>query len=85
MQAGSKERAPLFLVLNQNWNPLLPLGTSNNHKKKRLEMRKLWPPKVNGSRTQKNKPLNTTKAGSQTSKEFFVYCSVAIREQTYDL
>ncbi len=48
-------------------------------------MRKLWPPKVNGSRTQKNKPLNTTKAGSQTSKEFFVYCSVAIREQTYDL
>jgi hypothetical protein len=26
-----------------------------------LELKKLWPPKERGSRTQKNKPLNTTK------------------------
>jgi hypothetical protein len=69
MQARSKERASLFLVLNQNWNPLLPLCTSNNHKKKWIRNEKVTaPPKVNGSRTQKHKPLNTTKAGSQTFK-----------------
>jgi len=31
-----------------------------------LEMRKLWPPKVKGSRIQKIKPLSTTKVGFQT-------------------
>jgi hypothetical protein len=48
---------------------------------KRLEMRKLQPPKVKGVKNSKKKPWNTTKAGSQRPKKFLVCCSVAIRVQ----
>jgi hypothetical protein len=41
--------------------------------KNRLEMRKLWPPKVKGSRIQKIKPPSTTKVGFQTSNLKFVF------------
>jgi hypothetical protein len=34
-----------------------------------------------GSITQKNKPLNVTKANSQTPKKFFLHCSIAIKIQ----
>jgi hypothetical protein len=41
-------------------------------------MKKLSSPKVEGSKTQKNNPLNVTKAESQTLKKFFVCCFVVI-------
>jgi hypothetical protein len=37
------------------------------------------------SRTPKNKPLNITKAGSQTLKQFFLSCSVAALLQHFKL
>jgi len=41
-------------------------------------MRKLWALKVKGSRTPKNKPLNTTKASSKIPKQFLVCFLIAI-------
>ncbi len=40
-------------------------------------MRKLWPPKIKGSRTQRNKPLNTTKAGSLNTQK--VLCMLLLK------
>jgi hypothetical protein len=37
------------------------------------------PQNKGGQKSKKYKPPNITKAGSQTSKKFFVCCSVAIR------
>ncbi len=31
-------------------------------------MKKLWPPKIKGSKTQKNKPPNTTKVNAQNTQ-----------------
>jgi hypothetical protein len=42
-----------------------------------LEMRKLQPPKIKGSRTQRNKPLNITKVGSLNTQKvlcMLLYC-----------
>jgi hypothetical protein len=45
-------------------------------------MRKLWPLKIIGLKTQKkNKPPNNTKAGLQTPKKFLVCYSTTIRVQ----
>jgi len=48
----------------QTWSP--PLGASNTLRivENKLEMRKLWPPKVKGVKNSKKKLLNTTKADS---------------------
>jgi hypothetical protein len=61
-----------FLYPNKTWTP--PIGPSSALKivKKGIRLRKLRPPKVEGSRTQENKPPNTTKAGSQTHTKFHV-------------
>jgi hypothetical protein len=45
-----------------------------------LEWKKLWPPKVEGSRILK-KPLNATKIDFGTPKKFLVCCFVAIKVQ----
>jgi hypothetical protein len=76
-QAGVEGRASLVLVSKQNLDTSDTLTIVENG----LEIRKLWPHKVKGSRTQKNKPHNTTKAGSQTPKKFLVCCFVASRVQ----
>ncbi len=47
--------------------------------KNKLEMRKLQPPKIQGSKTQKNIPSNITKADLQTPKKFLVCCFVIFR------
>jgi hypothetical protein len=36
-----------------------------------------------GSKTQENKPLNTTKAGSKTPKNLFICCFLVIRVQKW--
>jgi len=66
-------------VSKQNLNPFSWCIWHTNNCKIKLEMRKLHAPKVKGSRTQKNKSPNNTKADSWTPKEFVVCCSVAIR------
>ncbi len=38
-------------------------------------------PKIEGIKTQKDKPLNATKASSQTPKKILVCCSIVIRVQ----
>jgi hypothetical protein len=47
--------------------------------KNEIELKKLWPFKLEGSRIQKNKPPNVTKAGSQTPKKFFVCCFIVVK------
>ncbi len=44
-------------------------------------MKKLHTPKVKGGQNSKNKPLNITKANSQTPKKFLVCCYVTIKVQ----
>jgi hypothetical protein len=39
------------------------------------------PPKVKGSRAQKNKPPNTTKVHSKTPQKFLVCCPVTVKGQ----
>jgi hypothetical protein len=49
--------------------------------KKGIKLKKLWPPKVEGVKNSKKKPLNITKVNSQTPKEFLVCCYVVTRNQ----
>jgi hypothetical protein len=44
-------------------------------------LKKLWPPKIEGIKNSKNKPLNATKANSQTPKKILVCYSIAIKIQ----
>jgi hypothetical protein len=74
-----REGLHYFWCSNKTWIPLLGASDTQTILGKGLEMRKLQPPNKGGSRTQKNKPLNTTKASSQTSKKFLVCSSVAVR------
>jgi hypothetical protein len=43
-----------------------------------IELKKLWPLKIEGSRIRKNKPPNATKAGSQIVTKLFICCFVVI-------
>jgi hypothetical protein len=65
LEYSSHGRALLLLVSKQNLKPP-PLGASNTLKivENKLEMRKLWAPKVKGVKNSEKKPFNTTKANS---------------------
>jgi hypothetical protein len=47
-----------------------------------IELRKLWPFKLQGVKTQNNKPPNATKASSKAPKKFLVCYSIAIKIPT---
>jgi len=68
-------------VSKQKLNP--PIGPFGALKiiKNQIKFKKLQPAKVKGSRTQKKKSLNVTKASSQTPKKIVVSCSIVIRVQ----
>jgi hypothetical protein len=53
------------------------------HKKslKKVELKKLWAPKVEQVKNSKNKPSNTTNANSQTLEKFLVYYYDVIKVQ----
>jgi len=51
-------------VFKQNLNPLIGAFGALKIVKTGIELRKLWPPKVEGVKNSKNKPLNATKANS---------------------
>jgi len=66
-------------VSKQNLNPFhWHFWGIKNHQKK-IFLKKLWHPKVKGSKTQKNKSPNATKASSQTPKKIFEYYSIVIK------
>jgi hypothetical protein len=46
-----------------------------------IELRKLWPFKVEGVNNSKKKPTDATKTGFQTPKKFLVCCSIANKVQ----
>jgi hypothetical protein len=72
-----------FWCGNKTWpSPHPTLGTLTIIEN-RLEMRKLWPPKLKRVENSKKKPPNTTKVGSQTPKKFFLCYFVAIRVQRW--
>jgi hypothetical protein len=72
-----------YWSLNKTWT--LPINASSalNIIKNEINLRKLWPLKVGGLRTQKNKPPNATNTGSQTPTKNFVCCSNAIKVQRW--
>jgi len=51
-----------FWCPNKAWTPLIGASSTQKIIINTIELRKLWPPKVEGSRTQENKPPNVTKA-----------------------
>jgi hypothetical protein len=67
----------------KTWTP--PIGASGGLKifKNILEFTKLWPPKLEGSRTQKKQTTKHYKFGSQTPKKLLICCSVVIRVQRW--
>jgi hypothetical protein len=76
-QARSKGKVPLFLVSKQNLSPSIGASQALKIAKNGIKLKKLWPPKVEGSQIQKNKPSNVIKASSQTLKKnpcMFFYC-----------
>jgi hypothetical protein len=80
-QARSKGRALLFLVSKQNLNSSFWCkGHTNNHWKWIKNEKVIDPQSKKGgwSRTQKEKPLNITKANSQRPKKFLVCYSVVV-------
>jgi hypothetical protein len=48
-----------------------------------LEVKTLLPFKVGGVKNSKEKTIEHYKAGPRTPKDFFVYCSIAIKVQDY--
>jgi hypothetical protein len=60
-----------------------PIGTFGAQKniKNVIELKKLWPPKVEGVKNSKKKPLNAIKANSHTLLKIIICCFVAIRIQ----
>jgi hypothetical protein len=61
--------------------PFLSVSDALKIVKKGSRFEKVTTPQSRGSQKLKNKSLNTTMAGSQSSKKFLVYCSVVIRVQ----
>jgi len=59
---------------------LAPLGHYKSSKNE-IEMRKLWPPKVEKVKNSKKQTTEGTKANSQTPQKIFVCCSIVIRIQ----
>jgi hypothetical protein len=51
--------------------------------KNQLELRKLWPSKVEGVKNSKNKPLNITKPIPTHPKKLLVCCYVAIKVEIW--
>jgi len=68
-------------VSEQNLNP--PIGTFGAKKniKNVIGLKKLWPPKVEGVKNSKKKPLNAIKANSHNLKKIIICCFVVIRIQ----
>ncbi len=71
----------MFLVCKQTWTPPPAASEALNFFENILEMRRLLPPKVGGSRTQKSGPQNITKLVLENPKKFFVYCFVVTKVQ----
>jgi hypothetical protein len=46
-----------------------------------IELKKLWPLKIEGSKKSKNKTPNAIKVGSKTPTKFLVCCFVVVRIQ----
>jgi len=68
-------------VFKQNLNPSIGASRALRVIKNKMELRKLWPPKVKGVKISKNKPLNAIKTSSQTPQKILVCCSIDIRVQ----
>jgi len=83
-QARSKGTTPLFLVFKQNLTPSIRASRALRIIRNGIKLRKLWPPKVEGVKTPKNKPLNVTKTSSQTPKKS-LYVVLLILEFKDDL
>jgi hypothetical protein len=60
-QARSRGRAPLFLVSKKTLNPSYWNMWRTKNRQEWIRMEKVMAPQSRGSRTQKNKPPNTTK------------------------
>ncbi len=85
-QARSKGRDLLFLVSQQNLNPSSWSIWHTNNCQKQISYEKVTAPKsTEGQKFKKNKPsnTNTSKASSQTFKNFLVGCSIANRVQRW--
>ncbi len=79
-KAGSKGRAPLFLMTKQNLNPFYWWIWRTKNCKTWNRIDKVTAPQSRGSKTQKNKSLNATKACcSWTPQKLLVCWFVAIR------
>jgi hypothetical protein len=46
-----------------------------------IELKKVWPLKIEGSKKSKNKTPNAIKVGSKTPTKFLVCCFVVVRIQ----
>jgi hypothetical protein len=76
-------RLHCFWCPNKTWTPFIDAPGTLKIVKDEIELKKLWLPKVEGSKTQKNKSPKAIMAGSRTPKKFFVCCSIAIRFQDH--
>jgi hypothetical protein len=72
-----------FLCSHKTWTPLLGASDTVTIVENGLEMWKLWPPKVKRVKISKIQIIKHCKASSQTFKNFFVCCFVAIRVQRW--
>jgi hypothetical protein len=65
-------------VSKTTFQPLLKFGALKIVKNE-IELRKLWPLKVERVKNSKNKPPNVTKVDSQTPTKFLICCFVVIK------
>jgi hypothetical protein len=68
-------------VFKENLNPFIGASGALKIIKNGIELRKLWPLKVEGVKNSKKKPPNATKTSSHIPKKFLVCCFVTIKVQ----
>ncbi len=63
----------------KTWTPFFSAFENTNNNWKWIRNEKVTTPQNKSFKKSKNKPLNTTKASSQTPKNFLVCCFVVIK------
>ncbi len=80
-----EEGSIVYDAQKETWTPLISAFGALKIIKNKIELKKLWPPKVEGANYSKNKPPNVAKASSWNTKKipYMFFCCYQSSKMIY--